>query len=239
MPTMVVVGLIAAVIGGRALWVVPLSFVTMMAAGGALGMAGFALQYVVAAVLVGLFAIFHGHAHGAEMPDSASGIQYGAGFVLATALLHCVGIRTGLLGDHHQARVAQAAGGVMAMQGSRCYPDCRGTELFKPIKQAIDRERPRPSETQGDEAGKIEQIRFIAWLTKVSAGSVEGLQLDRAKPVRQMDSKNRNKKNSGIKAPTKIIRPPTSSTTIVAKPKLKGTGSPMACNTLMKSSGPR
>ena len=81
---MVVVGLIAAVIGGRALWVVPLSFVTMMAAGGALGMAGFALPYVeigiaisvvalgamavlqrkfplaVAAVLVGLFAIFHG-----------------------------------------------------------------------------------------------------------------------------------------------------------------------------------
>jgi len=150
----------------------------------------------VAAALVGLFAIFHGHAHGAEMPDSASGIQYGAGFVLATALLHCASARA-CSGDHHKARVAQAAGGVMAMQGSRCYPDCRGTELFKPIKQAIDRERPRPSETQGDEAGKIEQIRFIAWLTKVSAGSVEGLQLDRAKPVRQMDTKNRNKKNSG------------------------------------------
>jgi urease accessory protein len=55
------------------------------------------------------------------MPDSASGIQYGAGFVLATALLHCVGIGAGislgLLADHHKARVAQAAGGAMAITG--------------------------------------------------------------------------------------------------------------------------
>lgn len=91
-----------------------------MAVGGALGMTGVALPYVeigiavsvvalgvvlafqwkfplaVAAVLVGLFAIFHGHAHGGEMPDAASGVEYGAGFVLATALLHCAGIGLGL-----------------------------------------------------------------------------------------------------------------------------------------------
>ena len=117
----------------------------MMAVGGALGVTGAKLPFVevgialsavalgamvafqwkfpiaVAAVLVGLFAIFHGHTHAAEMPDSASGIQYGAGFVLATALLHCVGIGAGislgLLADHRKARVAQATGGAMAVAG--------------------------------------------------------------------------------------------------------------------------
>ena len=103
---MVGVGLFAALLGGRALWVVPLSFVTMMAVGGAWGMAGanlpliefgigfsvvalgamMALQWrfplAIAAVLVGLFAVFHGYAHGAEMPASASGFRYGAGFCL-------------------------------------------------------------------------------------------------------------------------------------------------------------
>jgi hypothetical protein len=119
------------------------------------------------------------------------------------------------------------------MPGSLVVLCLRGSEPFKPIQQAIDRERPRSSEAQGDEAGKIEQVRFIAWLTEVSAGSVERLQLDRAKPVRQVDSKNRNKKNNGhgtvakgINAPAKIISPPTSSTTMVAQPKMKETGSP-------------
>jgi urease accessory protein len=142
---MVGVGLFATVLGGRALWLVPLSFVVMMAAGGALGMMGIAIPYVeigiacsvvalgamltfqwkfpaaVAAALVGLFAIFHGHAHGAEMPDSASGLQYGAGFVLATVLLHCAGIAVGvvigLLSGSLYPRITQAAGAAMAIAG--------------------------------------------------------------------------------------------------------------------------
>src|SRR4051794_25073867 len=100
---MVAVGLFAARLGGRALWLVPLSFVSVMIAGGALGMAGIDVPFVefgiglsvvvlglavafglhlptaAAMALVGVFAIFHGHAHGAEMPESASGLIYGAG----------------------------------------------------------------------------------------------------------------------------------------------------------------
>lgn len=113
---MVAVGVFAYVMGGRALWLVPLSFVAMMVAGFALGIAqveipfvelGIALSSVVigaaaalgrpmptagAMALVGMFAIFHGHAHGAEMPADTSGLTYAAGFVTATALLHLVGI---------------------------------------------------------------------------------------------------------------------------------------------------
>lgn len=142
---MVGVGLFAALLGGRALWAVPLSFVAMTAMGGALGMAGahlpvveagvglsvfaigvmVALQWrfplAIAAALAGLFAVFHGYAHGVEMPVSASGIRYGAGFVFATALLHCAGIglglALGLFADRHKARLAQAGGGAMAVAG--------------------------------------------------------------------------------------------------------------------------
>jgi urease accessory protein len=142
---MVAVGLFAAHLGGRALWLVPLSFVSMMIVGGALGMAGVPLPFVeigiglsvivlglavatsldvptaIAMALVGFFAIFHGHAHGAEMPETASGLEYGAGFVLATATLHGLGIGLGLaIGNPSQAygrRILQAAGGVMALTG--------------------------------------------------------------------------------------------------------------------------
>ncbi len=117
---MVAVGLFAANLGGRALWAVPLSFVSVMAVGGALGVAGIAIPFVEAGIaisvivlglavalrwqwpvaaamaLVGVFAIFHGHAHGAEMPVDASGLEYGLGFMLATALLHVVGIGLGI-----------------------------------------------------------------------------------------------------------------------------------------------
>lgn len=150
---MVAVGLLAARLGGRALWAVPLSFVATMAAGAAIAMAGMALPFAETAIalsvavlglavatrlslptlaamaLVGLFALFHGHVHGAEMPQTASGLAYGAGFVLATASLHAVGIGLGLAiyrpgdrpGDRHGAafgrRVAQAAGSAMAAIG--------------------------------------------------------------------------------------------------------------------------
>ncbi|MEP6670244.1 MAG: HupE/UreJ family protein [Chthoniobacter sp.] len=118
---MVAVGLWAVQLGGRAKWLVPASFVSVMAIGGALGMAGvampFAEQGILASVLilgvliaaavrlplaasmtiVGLFALCHGQAHGLEMPGTAAGLSYGAGFVIATALLHTSGIMTGLM----------------------------------------------------------------------------------------------------------------------------------------------
>lgn len=142
---LVAVGLFAALLVGRALWLVPLSFVTMMAVGGALGMGGAALPLVelgiglsvvalgvaiafrlnmpvaVAMAFVGFFAIFHGHAHGAEMPDTASGLEYGVGFLLATALLHACGIGLGLslgmLTERQGRRVAQIAGAATALAG--------------------------------------------------------------------------------------------------------------------------
>jgi urease accessory protein len=142
---MVAVGLYAALLGGRALWLVPATFVTVMALGGAAGVAGYALPYVeigialsvvvlgvavalrvnlptlAAMTLAGVFAVFHGHAHGAEMPLDLSGYEYAAGFLAATALLHGVGIAVGLgmgkLSELGGRRVRQAAGGAVALAG--------------------------------------------------------------------------------------------------------------------------
>ena len=117
---MVAVGLWASQMGGRAIWAVPLTFVGVMALAGALAMFGFRVPLVetgivvsvltlgvlIAAavrlplsssmIIVGLFAIFHGYAHGAEMPETASGLAYAAGFVAATAFLHACGIGLGI-----------------------------------------------------------------------------------------------------------------------------------------------
>jgi urease accessory protein len=141
---MVAVGAFAVRLGGRALWLVPAAFVAMMAAGGFAGMEriqlpfveiGIAVSVVVlglsvafqwklpvaaASALVGLFAIFHGHAHGSEMPVDASGLGYAAGFMLATASLHVAGIGVGLavgrIGDRSRLAL-QASGGAMALAG--------------------------------------------------------------------------------------------------------------------------
>jgi urease accessory protein len=118
---MVAVGLWATQMGRRAIWVVPLTFVVVMVLGGFLGTTNLAIPFVeqgiaysvlalgvliaatirvpitVSAAIVGLFAIFHGYAHGAEMPATASGIAYGLGFAMATALIHLNGIGLGLL----------------------------------------------------------------------------------------------------------------------------------------------
>jgi len=118
---MVAVGLWAAQMGGRAIWRVPLTFVGVMALGGMMGMAAVPIPYVeggivmsllvlgvliaaavrlplaASAAIVGVFAVFHGYSHGAEMPQDASGLEYAAGFVLATALLHASGIAVALL----------------------------------------------------------------------------------------------------------------------------------------------
>jgi len=142
---MVAVGLFAALLGGRALWLVPLSFVTMMAMGGLLAARGIGLPFVelgiglsvvafgaaiafrlnvsaaVAMAFVGFFAIFHGHAHGAEMPDTASGLEYGVGFLLATASLHVCGIGVGaalgMSGVPGTLQVARIAGAAIALAG--------------------------------------------------------------------------------------------------------------------------
>ncbi len=118
---MVAVGLWAAQMGGRSRWVVPVTFVSLMTVGGAMGMLGLPLPMVETGILVsvvamgvliaaaarlplaasmalvGVFAIFHGHAHGTEIPAAASGLNYALGFILATALLHACGLGLGLL----------------------------------------------------------------------------------------------------------------------------------------------
>jgi urease accessory protein len=76
---------------------------------------------LAAMALVGFLAIFHGHAHGAEMPQDASGYSYVAGFMLATALSHAAGVAVGLIADRLTAlggsRLTQAAGGAMVLSG--------------------------------------------------------------------------------------------------------------------------
>lgn len=142
---MVAVGVFAFVLGGRALWIVPLSFVGMMAVGFVLGVGQIDLPFVelgialssvviggaaalgrpmpvaVAAALVGVFAIFHGHAHGTEMPADSSGLAYAAGFMAATAVLHLVGIAAALgvakIVGRFGKPVAQVAGGIFALGG--------------------------------------------------------------------------------------------------------------------------
>jgi urease accessory protein len=139
---MLAVGLWAAQLGGRALWLVPTAFVGMMLAGGALGMlhigvpfveqgilaslvvlgvliaSAFRLPATAGALLVAVFALFHGHAHGSEMPLSANGLSFAAGFMLATTLLHGTGIALGLaLKRFDAARMARVAGGAIALSG--------------------------------------------------------------------------------------------------------------------------
>lgn len=142
---MVMVGVFAAQLGGRAVWLVPASFVAVMALGGALGLAGVPVPFVelgiglsvvvlgavvafklpaavpLAMALVGFFAIFHGYAHGAEMPEDAGGLAYGAGFMLATALLHAAGVGLGLaVGSRRDVSsevIVRSAGAVVAVAG--------------------------------------------------------------------------------------------------------------------------
>jgi urease accessory protein len=136
---MVAVGLLAAQRGGWAVWVVPLSFVSVMAAAcllfkvgvwvpfvepgiiasvlvlGMLIVAAVRLPLVATSLLVALFAVFHGHAHGAEMPATASGLAYGIGFVLATGFLHAFGIGLGWLSQRLVTQGAiRYAGGAIA-----------------------------------------------------------------------------------------------------------------------------
>ena len=139
---MVAVGLWAAQLGGRALWLIPLTFVLTMAAGGVLGFMGVPLPMVelgivgsvvvlgvlvalasrlplaVSMTLVGLFALFHGYAHGAEMAAESSALWYGLGFMLATATLHALGIGIALAaGRGVPARLVRVGGAAIAASG--------------------------------------------------------------------------------------------------------------------------
>lgn len=139
---MVAVGLWGAFLGRPAILILPIVFPMVMAVGGALGVAGVPIPAVetgiaasaivlgamvalamrphiaIAAVIVGAFAIFHGHAHGTELPHSANAISYSLGFVIATGLLHLLGIGFGLLVRWPLGKVAvRAGGGIIALAG--------------------------------------------------------------------------------------------------------------------------
>lgn len=140
---MIAVGLWAAQTGGRALWAVPATFVGVMALGGALGMAGVAVPFIEPGILtsvlllglliafavrlplaasmalVAVFAVFHGTAHGAEMPTDASGLAYATGFLLATAALHAAGIALGFgIKRATPAPLTRFAGAAIAVAGA-------------------------------------------------------------------------------------------------------------------------
>jgi urease accessory protein len=116
---MVAVGLWGAQLGNPAIWILPITFPLVMALGSVFGITGVVLPFPeliiglsalalgtvvafrarppfwAAALLVGVFAIFHGYAHGVELPSAADPIGYGVGFITATGLLHVCGILIG------------------------------------------------------------------------------------------------------------------------------------------------
>ena len=140
---MIAVGLWGGILGAPAIWMLPIIFPLAMAVAGAVGAAGIPLPGVevgialsgvvlgsmvmfavkpplwMAAVLVGIFAVFHGHAHGAELPAAANPMVYAVGFVASTGLLHLIGIAIGQLGKWPAGRlVVRAAGAAIAVAGS-------------------------------------------------------------------------------------------------------------------------
>ncbi len=134
---MVAVGLWGAFLGRPAIWILPIVFPLVMAFGGALGVAGVNIPYIetgialsgvvlglavafavrpplwIAAILVGAFAIFHGHAHGTELPNAANPLIYSIGFVIGTGLLHLAGILFGELTRWSWGHIAVRTGGVV------------------------------------------------------------------------------------------------------------------------------
>ena len=140
---MVAVGLWGAFLGAPSIWLLPVVFPLVMAFGGALGIIGVPIPAVetgialsgvvlgllivfavrapiwVAAIIVGLFAIFHGHAHGTELPDAFSAYGYAVGFVIGTGLLHMLGIGLGFLTHSKPGTLAvRGVGGVIALIGA-------------------------------------------------------------------------------------------------------------------------
>jgi urease accessory protein len=139
---MVAVGLWGAQLGAPAIWMLPVTFPIVMAFGGFISLIGVPIPGVeigialsgvllgaavmiehrpplfIAAALVAIFAIFHGHAHGAELPPGASGLTYSIGFVIATGLLHACGIGIGTIHRWSYGRLAlRALGGLISAGG--------------------------------------------------------------------------------------------------------------------------
>lgn len=139
---MVAVGLWGAFLGAPAIWILPVVFPLVMAVGAAAGIAGLPVPAVetgialsavvlglmillavqpplwIASVIVGAFAIFHGYAHGIELPATVNAFAYAVGFVVSTGLLHMIGIAFGLLVKWPVGRVAvRGAGGVISLAG--------------------------------------------------------------------------------------------------------------------------
>jgi urease accessory protein len=139
---MVAVGLWGTFLGRPAIWLLPVVFPLVMTVGGALGVLGVPLPAVelgialsavllgaavafalrpplwLAGVLVGVFAIFHGHAHGTELPESAHPLVYSLGFVIATGALHLAGITIGeTVRWRHGRTLVRVAGGLIAAVG--------------------------------------------------------------------------------------------------------------------------
>jgi urease accessory protein len=148
---MIAVGIWGAQLGVPSIWFLPIAFPLMMACGAALGLMGYPLPAVefgiaVSAVILGLmvliearpplalailivafFAIFHGHAHGTELPEGQSGLLYSIGFVISTGLLHAVGIGIGII--HFLSvgiLILRAAGAVVLMGGLYFLSKCAG-----------------------------------------------------------------------------------------------------------------
>jgi urease accessory protein len=139
---MLAVGLWGAQLGAPAVWILPVVFPMMMAMGGTLGLMGIPLPGVevgiavsavvlgimvlaearlkiqLAMVIVAFFAVFHGHAHGTELPAGQSGLLYSIGFVAATGLLHGTGIAVGIIHRWQAGRLAlRGAGSLVCASG--------------------------------------------------------------------------------------------------------------------------
>jgi urease accessory protein len=139
---MLAVGLWAGYLGGRSMWIVPVTFIVVMAVGGLWGMSGFTVPFVEQGILlsilvlgfllasalklplvygsaiVGFFALFHGLAHGSEAPMATGTVTYLAGFLAATALLHSTGLSLGLLIDNlYSGKIGRLVGGAIMLCG--------------------------------------------------------------------------------------------------------------------------
>lgn len=140
---MLSVGILSAQIGGRAIWTVPATFVGVMAVGGILGLIGSGFQFVelgiavsliilgiviaaerrlaigVAMVAVGIFATFHGYAHGSEVPTTAEPFLYALGFLTGTALIHILGVVIGDVAKHYEngKLILRGGGALVALIG--------------------------------------------------------------------------------------------------------------------------
>ena len=139
---MIAIGLWASMLGGKARWLVPSAFVVVMVLGAVAAIAGFGLPIVevmivasvialgaliaggvkvpvaAATAIVAAFALFHGQAHGLEMPANAGGLSYLAGFAVATALLHGLGLAVGQFGGRLlEGRAIRLTGGAVLAAG--------------------------------------------------------------------------------------------------------------------------